>query len=137
MRDFAIVTKIEGQTIEAVSLISNACINCEDSLCAKQGKTFMAINKKNLPVQENSVVRIEVSRISRGIQGVFSLLFPILSAVAGYIFAPEISIKYGVELTENFMALCVAAAFSVSSLLVLIISRSSLHFSLPEITQVL
>ncbi len=137
MRDFAIVTKIEGQTVEVVSLISNACINCEDSSCARQGKSFLALNKRNLPIKENSIVRIEVSRVSRGIQGISALVFPLLAAIGGYIFSPIIAQKYGLPFSENFTALCIASSFSIAAFIVFLFSRSNIHISLPEITQVL
>ncbi len=137
MRDFAIVKKIEGQLVQVAPLISDACISCNTSDCAKQGKTFSVINKKNFELKENSVVKIGVSKKSQYIQGLTALLIPILCAVIGYIFAPALSQRTGFVFSEGFQAFTVLAFFLAACLAVLIISRSSIHITLPEIMQVL
>lgn len=137
MRDFAIVTKIEGKIIEAIPLSSNACMNCQDYFCARQGKPFTVINKKSLNLQENDIVKIGFSNLSRGIQGLLSFLVPILVAVLAYIFAPEFSGKINIELSENFRMLFILSSFLISSATVIIIGRSNIHFSLPEVLMVL
>jgi len=74
MHDFAIVKSIEGQKVEVVSLISNACVVCNSIDCAKKGKSFHVLNKKNLSIEENAIVRIGFSRVFTGILGLISLL---------------------------------------------------------------
>lgn len=137
MRDFAIVKKIEGQLVQVVPMISDACVNCGSSDCEKQGKTFSVINKQNFDLKENSVVKIGVSKASQCIQGITSLLIPILCAVIGYIFAPALSQRFGIAFSEGFQAVATLAFFLTACLAVFAISRSSIHITLPEITQVL
>ena len=137
MRDFAIVKKIEGQLVQVVPMISDACISCDSSDCSKQGKTFSVINKQNFDLKENSVVKIGVSKISQCLQGIAALLIPILCAVFGYIFAPALSQRLGIDFSEGFQAISVLAFFLAACLVVFVISRSSIHITLPEITQVL
>ena len=45
MRDFAIVKSIDGQKIEVVSLISDACLACNNINCAKDGKKICLYKK--------------------------------------------------------------------------------------------
>jgi len=137
MRDFAIVKKIEGQLVQVAPLISDACISCGSSDCEKQGKTFSVINKQNFDLKENSVVKIGVSKASQCLQGIAALLIPILCAIFGYIFAPALSQRLGIIFSERFQAVTVLAFFLAACLAVFAISRSSIHITLPEITQVL
>ena len=88
MRDFAIVKSIDGQKIEVVSLISDACLACNNIHCAKDGKSFHVLNKKNLPLQENNIIRIGFPRVLNGILGLISLFIPIASSVLGFLMTP-------------------------------------------------
>lgn len=137
MRNFAMVKKIEGQLVQVVPLISDACISCVSTDCAKQGHTFSVINKRNIEIKENSIVRIGVSKLSQCLQGLLALAFPILSAISGFILAPAAAERFTLTLSEGFQALCVLSFFLVSCLIVFIVSRSSIHVTLPEIIQVL
>lgn len=137
MRDFAIITGIEGQRIEVVSLISDACVTCNSIDCAKQGKPFHVINRKNLSLKENNIVRIGFPRILNGILGLISLLFPIFSAVSGLLLSPIIAQKSGSDLTQSFQAMIVGIFFVVASLIVFIVSRTDIHITAPEVIQVI
>ena len=137
MRDFAMVKKIEGQLVQVVPLISDACVNCSSTDCASQGRTFSVLNKRNFEIKENSIVKIEVSKLSQSIQGLVSLLFPILCAVLGYILSPAAAQRIGASFSEGFQAICVLVFFLAACLVVFAISRSSIHITLPEITQVM
>jgi len=129
MRDFAIVKKIEGQLVQVAPMISDACISCNSSDCEKQGKTFSVINKQNFDIKENSVVKIGVSKASQCLQGIAALLIPILCAA--------LSQRLGMIFSEGFQAVTVLAFFLTACIVVFVISRSSIHITLPEITQVL
>lgn len=136
MRDYAMVKKIQGQLVQVVPLISDSCINCTSSDCSKLGKAFNVINKNNFELKEKSIVKIGVSKISQCIQGILSLLIPIISAVIGYIFSPALAQRLDFNCTEGFQALTVLIFFAFPCIAVFVISRSSLHITLPEITQV-
>lgn len=137
MRDFAMVKKVEGQLVQVVPLVSDACVTCASTDCAGNGKTFSVLNKRNFDIKENTIVRIGVSKLSQYVQGLAALAFPILSAVLGFMLSPAISQRLGLELSENFQALSVLAFFFAACIIVFVISRSSLHITLPEVIQVL
>lgn len=137
MRDFAIVKGIDGQNIEVVSLISDACITCSSIDCAKQGKSFHVLNKKNFAIKENNIVRIGFPRFLRGLLGIISLFVPIIASAAGFFVAPLFLARFNLEVTQTNTAFTVILFFLASSALVFIISRTDLHLTHPEIIQVL
>lgn len=137
MRDFAMVKKVEGKLVQVVPLFSDACVVCASTDCAGHGKTFNVLNKQNFKLNENSIVRIGVPKLSQYIQGISALLIPILCAVSGYILAPALAQRFSLNFSDFFQAICVLVFFLAACLCVLIISRSSIHISLPEILQVL
>lgn len=137
MRDFAIVKGIEGQRIEVVSLISDACLACNDIHCAKDGKSFHVINKKNLPLQENNIIRIGFPRILNGFLGLISLLLPIASSVAGFLLTPYFSTRFEFAVTPSTQACVTGIFFVAASLIVFIISRTDIHLTHPEVIQIM
>lgn len=137
MRDFAMVKKIEGKLVQVVPLVSDACVTCASKDCAGNGKTFSVLNKKNFELKKDSIVRIGVSKISQYVQGIASLLGPIFCAFCGYLLAPAIAQRLGLDFSEIFQAVCIFIFFLAACLCIFIISRSSIHISLPEIIQVI
>lgn len=137
MRDFAIVKSIDGQKIEVVSLISDACLACNNISCAREGKSFHVINRKNLPLQENNIIRIGFPRILKGILGLFSLLMPIASSVLGFFLTSYFSQRFDFAVTPSSQACMVGIFFVVAAILVFIVSRTDIHLSHPEVIQVL
>ncbi len=137
MRDFAIVKKVEGQRIEVVSLLSAACIACPSADCAKSGSPFHVINKKNLPLKENDIIRIAFPRVLSGILGLISLLLPLLSSVLGYILVPYLSVRFDFLVTPRSQAFVVGIFFTAATLLVVAASRTNIHLSHPEVVQIM
>lgn len=137
MRDFAIVKGIEGERIEVVSLISDACVTCNSIECARKGLSFHVINKKKLPVKVNDVIRIGFPRILSGFLRLLSLVFPISAAILGFLVSPRILEDFDFPCTEANQALCVGAFFLASTLLVFVISRTDVHLTHPEVMQIM
>ena len=136
MLDQAFITEINGNEIRAMQLVTDACLHCTTG-CIQRGKEFTVSNKRHFPVEEGNIIRIGLPRYKRGLHAFSSLILPVICAIFGYIFSAEIAKKIGLENTEAFKAVCVMISLVVSSGLVFVISRSSLHFSKPEILQVL
>jgi uncharacterized membrane protein YoaK (UPF0700 family) len=135
MRDKAVVTKITGQDILVVPLITDACLSCKNG-CAKRGKPFTVSNKKNLPVQTGTIVKISASPLKQAVQGITALLFPVICAVAGYLAAPAAARTIGRPVTEGFRAGLVLLFLALSSLIVYLLSRSSIHLTKSEIAEI-
>lgn len=137
MRDFAIVKSIDGQRIEVVSLISDACVTCGSIECARKGKSFRVINKKNLPLSENSIIRIGFPRALRGFLGIVSLFLPISAAAGGLLVSPLLLGRLALAVTQRNQALTAGAFFAAAALVVLLISRTDIHLTYPEALQVM
>lgn len=137
MRSFAIVTHIDGKNIHVVPLISDACIACTMTHCARHGKSITVCNKNNLTIEENAIVKIGYPRIRNALYGILALLVPIACAVIAYFFSPHISAKLGLQPTQETKACIVVLSTLTSSGIIFLLSRTSLHFSTPEITHVL
>lgn len=137
MRDFAIVKSVDGQNVEVVSLVSDACVTCNSIECARQGKTFYVINRRKLPLHENSIIRIGFPRVLNGIFGLIALLFPIVSAAAGFFFAPALLEHFEYKVTQSAVACVIGVFFVVSSLIVFLMSRTDIHFTKPEVIQIM
>ncbi|MBR1536137.1 MAG: SoxR reducing system RseC family protein [Treponema sp.] len=137
MHDFAIVKSIEGQKVEVVSLISNACVVCNSIDCAKKGKSFHVLNKKNLSIEENAIVRIGFSRVFTGILGLISLLFPIVSAAIGFFFSERLLKSFDFSVRASSQACVIGIFFTAAALIVFLVSRTDIHLSEPEILQVM
>lgn len=132
----AFITHIDGATVYAMQLVTDACPTCPTP-CIQRGKEFAVANRRNFSVSKGSIVRIGRSRFTRGVHGLASLIIPVASAVAGFFFSETIANKIGFENTEVFKAVCLLFLLAASAGIVFAISRSSLHFSKPEILQVL
>ena len=137
MRDFAIVKSIDGQMVEVVSLISDACVTCTSIECAKQGISFHVINKKNIPLKENDIIRIGFSRTLKGILGLISLFFPIVSSVLGFLATPFLAARFDFTVNSSSQACMVGIFFVASCLIVFLVSRTDIHFSHPEVLQLM
>ena len=78
------VTKIEENQVEVVPLITDACINCDKGSCGKRGTPFYVVNPKKIDIKIGDVVSLKNSLGYQIFQAMFSLLLPVLAAVAGY-----------------------------------------------------
>ena len=146
MREFAIVKEIRKnnetgeEDVFVLPMIVGACQNCKTG-CLKQGKAFKVLNRKKFPLKPGMAVRIGLSRRLLALHGILAFFGPIATAIAGFVFAPEISEKFcGAEFTEaNFekiRAATTAISLVASSAVLFVISRSSIHFKTPEAHQI-
>lgn len=118
MRDGVQIISISDTEIKVVPLISDACINCERSVCAKRGKPFCVSNPKNVPVKCGDVVKIATPLLHQVLQALFALVFPVLLSVLGYLFVPG---------EENIKAVAVTACFAFGVAVVFVVT----HFLPP------
>ncbi|MBQ6780661.1 MAG: SoxR reducing system RseC family protein [Treponema sp.] len=136
MLNQAFIIRINGSKIYAMQLVTAACMGCTTG-CIQRGKPFLVTNKRKLPIKKGCIVRIGMSSIKHGIHAIASLFIPVICAILGYVSAPVLAKKIGLESTESFKAICVAGCMAVSAGIVFAISRSSIHFSKPEILQIM
>jgi hypothetical protein len=132
MRDNALVTAVTPESILVVPLLTDTCINCAESSCAKRGTPFPVDNPRALAVESGDVVSIAAKKTTTAAQAVFSLLFPIGFATAAFC-APGIA---GKPATEGVKALLVLAGLAVASGIVLVVNRVASKQTRAEITKI-
>ncbi len=118
MRDRAQIVSVDGDVIKVVPLISDVCINCEKSSCAKRGKSFEVSNPKSFPIKRGDVVKISSPILQQILQALFALVLPVLCAIAGYFLVPG---------SEGAKAAAATVCFVVGAAVVFIVT----HFLPP------
>lgn len=136
MREFAYIVETEhGIWVEP--LITDSCIGCSNSSCAKRGKAFIVSNPQNIPVQNGDIVRITASARNQAIQAVAALFFPLCAAVGGYQIAGIIAAHIGIAVHDGIQAAGVLIGLFSASAIVYWLNRTKLNFSKPEIAEII
>jgi hypothetical protein len=135
MQEKALVIDINKKEITVLPLLTDACLSCKSG-CAKQGKPFTVTNPSGFKISKNSVVKIDAPKSASFIQGITSLLLPIVCAVLALIFSPQIALLLHKECTETLKVLLVLTCFFVSCAFVFLFTRIFPKVAKPVITQV-
>lgn len=140
MIEKGIITSIEGKKITVLPILKDACATCTAS-CSKQGPDITVCNPKNLQIKKGSLVTLSASKKMQALQGIISLLFPFMCAVAGYFVAAPVMKLFGIELTatrgDGFRALFVLIFLALSSAIIFIVTRKKPLPGTPEIMEVI
>lgn len=137
MRDKACVIKYEGGVASVIPLLTDTCINCNSPTCAKRGTPFQASNPHDFQLKSGDIVKIEAPASIQIAQGLFSLILPIASAVAGYFLAEPIASLFGVPVTESMRAAGVIIFLALTTGAIFILSKTWLKLSKPQVTAVI
>lgn len=137
MVDNAIIIDISEKDILVRPLITDACINCEKSGCAKQGKPFSVSNPKNLEIKKGDIVKLKANSVSQTLQGFFSLIVPILGAVLGFILGEILANHFKINNVELFQASGVILGLIITSTIIFLLSKTKLQLKKSEIVEVL
>ncbi len=132
----AIVTATNGGSVTVIPLLKDSCVSCKTG-CSKQGPSFNANNPLSLPVKQGSVVLLSASRKMQALQGLFALLLPVLSSVAGFFAAKPVMNQFGIEAGDGLKALFVLAFLVLASSIVFFVTRKVPLPGTPEITEIL
>ena len=135
MRDKAVVNSISDKDITVIPLITNACLSCAEG-CAKRGKPFSVRNSKNLDIKPGSVVKIGSSPKVEAIQGLLSVLFPVICAIGGYFASYPIAALFGNRPTEGLHAGFVLLFLAVAGLAVYALTRNQQRIIKPDILEI-
>lgn len=137
MVDNAIIIDISEKDILVRPLITDACINCEKSGCAKQGKPFSVSNPKNLEIKKGDIVKLKANSVSQTLQGFFSLIVPILGAVLGFVLGEILANHFKIKNVELFQASGVILGLIITSTIIFLLSKTKLQLKKSEIVEVL
>ncbi|HNY21912.1 MAG TPA: SoxR reducing system RseC family protein [Treponemataceae bacterium] len=131
MQEKARVVAIEGQVVSVVPLEIEACINCSNSECKKNGNVFKAANARGFSLSIGSQVRIKASARNLALQGALSLGVPVALAVGAYaLVAATTSAGEGLRVGAALAALALGAIVSF------VVAKPGLR-GLPEVVEVL
>ena len=136
MKITAVVVSVQNNTVSVSPIQKGGCASCTAE-CKQKAKSFVTANPFHYPIKTGDIVLIENSKKSQAFQGLFSLLFPVASAVAGFFLAPKIASLFGKECGDGFRALGVLVFLVLSATIVFVISRTVLPPERPQISSVL
>lgn len=117
-----LVVSVEDNRIKTVPCEKEECSTCSMG-CDKKKTIVEVLNPKNIPVKAGTLVIIGATKTAELIQGIVSLFFPFLSAVAGYFCAEPIAALFGKTISSDAKALFVLLFLLVSSAIVFIVTR--------------
>lgn len=137
MVDNAIIIDISEKDILVRPLITDACINCEKSGCAKQGKPFSVANPKKFEIKKGDIVKLKANSVSQTLQGFFSLIVPILGAVLGFFLGEILANHFKINNVELFQASGVILGLIITSTIIFLLSKTKLQLKKSEIVEVL
>ena len=137
MVDNAIIIDISEKDILVRPLITDACINCEKSGCAKQGKPFSVSNPKKFEIKKGDIVKLKANSVSQTLQGFFSLIIPILGAVLGFFLGEILANHFKIKNVELFQASGVILGLIITSTIIFLLSKTKLQLKKSEIVEVL
>jgi hypothetical protein len=144
MRDNALVTAVTPESILVTPLLTDTCINCAESSCAKRGTPFPVDNPRALAVKRGDVVSVAAKKGAAITQAFFSLLFPVSLAAAGFFFAPFIAglSKGSLPLESRFQleglkAVLVLAGLALGAGIVMAANRMAAKQTRAEIVAVI
>ena len=124
MVDNAIIIDISEKDILVRPLITDACINCEKSGCAKQGKPFSVANPKKFEIKKGDIVKLKANSVSQTLQGFFSLIVPILGAVLGFVLGEILANHFKINNVELFQASGVILGLIITSTIIFLLSKT-------------
>lgn len=137
MVDNAIIIDISEKDILVRPLITDACINCEKSGCAKQGKPFSVANPKKFEIKKGDIVKLKANSVSQTLQGFFSLIVPILGAVLGFVLGEILANHFKIKNVELFQASGVILGLIITSTIIFLLSKTKLQLKKSEIVEVI
>ena len=129
------VVDVRDNDISVLPLLNDACSSCTQA-CNKRGEAYSVNNPRHLDVKKGSIVGITAQASVQAVQGIFSLLFPFLCAIAGYFCASPIASLLSLKVTEAFKAVCVLIFLFLSSAIVFVCARLIPLPGKPEIVEV-
>ncbi len=136
MTQKAIVTFKDNSEIQVSPMLKEACASCSAG-CAKQRKVFSVSNPHNYSINIGSVVLLTASKKMQAFQGIVSLLFPVLCAIAGNFIAYFLAIKLEIQSKDSLQAIFVLLFLFISASLVVLVTRKHSLPGIPEISEVL
>jgi hypothetical protein len=113
----------------------SSCTGCGGN-CSACDVRFSVANSRRLDVKPGQKVKIGMSVKHEALQGILSLVFPVLCAVGGFFAASPLAGLFGKTATEGGRALCVLLFLAAACAVVLVITRRKSNPEKLEITEI-
>jgi hypothetical protein len=114
---------------------AKACEDCSGT-CTACSVQFSVANSRRLDVKPGQKVKIGMSAGYEALQGILSLVFPILCAVGGFFAAQPLASLFGKTASEGIHAFCVLIFLAAACIIVLLVTRHRPNPEKLEITEI-
>jgi hypothetical protein len=114
---------------------ANACTGCGGN-CSACRVRFSVANSRHLDVKPGQKVKIGMSAGDEALQGVISLVFPLLCAFGGFFAAQPLASLFGKTASEGMRAFCVLLFLAAACTVVLFVTRRRPNPEKLEITEI-
>ena len=135
MNKKAVVVSAEAGKLSVLPVAKLECASCS-SVCGRKQEPLIVVNPRSFSLHAGDVVIIEQGGRSQAFEGLFSLLFPLCSAVAGYFAAGPFAAGLGGMPADGVRALFVLLFLFVSASLVVLVTRHFLPQGRAEVVSV-
>jgi len=129
MTETARVESIDGQVVTVVPLDLDVCLGCSNEHCRSEGSRFTAVNRRRLPLEVGSRVKIGAPAGRQALQAVVAFGLPVLAGGVVYAALAWLLPAFDVALRA---LVSVGAAVITAALLAKAVRPA--HGSFPEIT---
>lgn len=118
----AVILSVDGGSVSVLPVAKPECASCAAS-CGNKQEAITVSNPKGFSLKVGDVVSIETNGRRQAVEALFSLLFPFLSAVAGYFAAGPLALRFGGKSGDGIRAVAVLLFLFLSSFVVLVVTR--------------
>ena len=114
---------------------AKACAGCSGN-CTACSVRFSVANSRHMDVKPGQKVKIGMSARHEALQGILSLVFPILCAAGGFFAAQPLALLFGKTASEEMHAFCVLIFLAAACIVVLLVTRQRPNPEKLEITEI-
>lgn len=134
MTEKAFVVDADGGTIFASFYQKEECASCASGSSCRKNSCFEVSNPKNFSVKKGDEILVCASKTAQALQGIVSLLLPVIFAVIGYVAVPFAAQKFGRTISADERAVAVLLFLFLSSAAVFVFTRK---FPVPGKAEIL
>ena len=128
----AVVLSAEAGSVSVLPVTKLECASCSAS-CGNKQESVPASNPRGFTLKAGDIVYIETNARRQAMEALFSLLFPFVSAIAGYFAAGPVASRFSGMSGDGVRAVFVLLFLFLSSAIVIVVTRFLPHAGRIEI----
>ncbi len=128
----AVVLSAEAGSVSVLPVMKLECASCSAS-CGNKQESVSASNPRGFSLKAGDIVYIETNARRQAMEALFSLLFPFVSAIAGYFAAGPLASRFAGISGDGIRAVFVLLFLFLSSAVVIVVTRFLPHAGRIEI----